>query len=146
MGTTLRMAEPLVDPLDHVVAEALADLVGVHVRLGGRVTHEVRQQPLDEPVAADDALRPLAPARGQDRLLALASFDEPLALEPLQHLAGRGARDAQHLGHAGGERGGAGGLRPVFADREGEEVDSLQILVDRMPRSHGPSVCTPPVR
>ena len=32
------------------------------------------------------------------------ALDEPLRLEPLQHLAGRGARDAEHLGDARGER------------------------------------------
>ena len=55
--------EPLADPLDHVVAEAVADLVRVDVRLGGRVAHEVGQQPLDDPVLADDLLGPLAARR-----------------------------------------------------------------------------------
>ena len=61
----------------------------------------------------------------------LAALDEPLGLEPLQHLARRGARDAEHLGHArrdGDEPVG----RPVLADREGEEIDRLEVLVDRM--------------
>ena len=43
------------------------------------------------------------PGCGQDRLLARAALDEPLGLEPLQHLAGRGARHAEHLGDARGE-------------------------------------------
>ena len=54
------------------------------------------------------------PVGGEHRLLVLAALDEPLGLEPLQHLAGRGARDAEHLGHARGERrraGAAGGTR-----------------------------------
>ena len=45
-----------------------------------------------------------APAGGEDRLLVLAALDEPLGLEPLQHLARRGARDAEHLGDARGDR------------------------------------------
>ena len=77
-----------------------------------------------------------APGRGEDRLLVLAALDEPLGLEPLQHLAGRGARDAEHLGDARGESGAAGRLRPVLADREGEEVDRLQVFVDAVARRH----------
>src|SRR3989440_3519747 len=69
------VAELLADPLDHVVAEALADLVRMHVRLGRCVAHEVGPEPLDDPVLADDLLGPLASGRGQDRLLALAALD-----------------------------------------------------------------------
>jgi hypothetical protein len=54
-------------------------------------------------VAADDALRLSAALCGEDRLLVLAPLDEPLGFEPLQHLAGRGARDAEHVGDAYGE-------------------------------------------
>ena len=76
----LGMAELLVDPLDHVVGERVAELVGVHVRLGGGVAHEVGEQPLDDPVLADDAARR---ARGRSavrmRLLVLAALDSPSA-------------------------------------------------------------------
>ena len=58
-----RVAEPLVDPLDHVVGERVAELVGVDVRLGGRVAHEVGEQPLDDPVLADDPLGARAAGR-----------------------------------------------------------------------------------
>src|SRR5262249_26449912 len=68
---------------------------------------------------------------GQDRLLLLAALDEALGLEPLQHLARRGARDAEHVGHARRDRALA--CRPVLADREREGVDDLQVLVDRVP-------------
>ena len=51
-----RVAEPLVDPLDHVLRERVAELVRVHVRLGGGVAHEVGEKPLDQPVLADDSL------------------------------------------------------------------------------------------
>ena len=71
------------------------------------------------------------PAGRQDRLLLLAALDEPLGLEPLEHLAGGGARDAEHLGDARRDRALAGGA--VLADREGEEVDHLEVLVDRVP-------------
>ena len=40
------------------------------------------------------------PGRREDRLLLLAALDEAVRLEPLQHLAGRGAGDAEHLGDA----------------------------------------------
>ena len=83
------VAEPLVDPLDHVLGERVAELVGVDVRLGGGVAHEVGEQALDDPVLPDDALGTLDPGFGQDRLLLLAALDEPVGLEPLQHLAGR---------------------------------------------------------
>ena len=76
------------------------------------------------------------PAVGEERLLALAALDQPLRLEPLQHLAGRRARDAEHLGDARRERRRPAGLRPVLADREGEEVDRLEVLVDGMSLSH----------
>ena len=122
----------VVDPLDHVVAEGVAELVGVHVRLGRRVAHEVGEQPLDDPVLAHRPLGPLAAGLGQDRLLARAALDEPLGLEPLQHLAGRGARDAEHLGDARGERRMRRVLRVVLADREREEVDRLEVFVDRV--------------
>ena len=42
----------------------------------------------------------LRPVGGEERLLVLAALDQPLRLEPLQHLAGRRARDAEHLGDA----------------------------------------------
>ena len=122
--------------LDHVVGERVAELVRVHVRLCGRVPHEVGEQALDDPVPPDDALCPLAPRPGQDRLLVLAPLDQPLLLEALQHLSGGGAGDAEHLGDARRERGRAGGRRPVLADREGEEPDRLQVFVDRVPLGH----------
>ena len=53
---------------------------------------------------ANDALGELAALRRQDRLLLLAALDQALGLEALQHLAGRGARDAEHVGDADGER------------------------------------------
>ena len=49
------------------------------------------EQPLDDPVLAHDLARPLGAGGGEDRLLVLAALDEPVGLEPLQHLAGRGA-------------------------------------------------------
>ena len=104
MRAALGMPELLVDPLDHVVGERAAELVGVHVRLGGGVAHEVGEQPLDDAVLAHDLPRPLGARRREDRLLVLAALDEPVGLEALQHLAGRRARDAEHLGDARGER------------------------------------------
>src|SRR5205823_286021 len=108
--------------------------------LGRCVAHEVGQEPLDDPVLADDLLGPLAPGRGQDRLLVLAALDEPLGLEPLQHLARGRPRDPEHFCHAGRQRGRAGGLRPVLADREGEEVDRLEVLVDGVSLRHAASL------
>ncbi len=125
-------AEPVVDPLDHLVGERVAELVRMDVRLGRRVAHEVGEEALDDPVLAHDALRALGALGREDRLLLLAALDEPLGLEPLEHLAGRRARDAEHLGDARRDRGRPGG-GPVLADREGEEVDRLEVLVDRVP-------------
>ena len=68
---------------------------------------------------------------GEDRLLLLAALDEALRLEPLEHLAGGRARHAEHLRDARRDRALA--RRPVLADREREEVDHLEVLVDRMP-------------
>ena len=90
MRAAVGMPELLVDPLDHVVAERGAELVGVDVRLGGRVAHEVGQQPLDDAVLAHDPAGALGAGRREDRLLVLAALDEAVRLEPLQHLAGRG--------------------------------------------------------
>ena len=56
MRAAIRVAELRRDALDHVVRERVAEEVGLLVRLGGRVAHEVGQQPLDDPVPADDAL------------------------------------------------------------------------------------------
>ena len=53
----------------------------------GRVAHEVGEEPLDDAVLADDPLGALDPGGREDRLLLLASLDEPVDLEPLQHLA-----------------------------------------------------------
>ena len=100
----LGMTELLVDPLDHLVAERAAELVRVHVRLGSRVAHEVREEPLDHPVLAHHLPRPRRARLGEQRLLVLAALDEALRLQPLQHLAGRGARDAEHLRHPRGDR------------------------------------------
>ena len=38
----IREAEPLVDPLDHVVGERVTELVSVDVRLRRRIAHEIR--------------------------------------------------------------------------------------------------------
>ena len=126
------MAELLIGPLDHVVGERVPELVGVDVRLAGGVPHEIREQPLDDPVLADHQLRPRDSGLGQECLLVLATFDEPFGFQPLQHLTGGCSRDAEHLGHPGGDRRRRVRIGPVLADREGEEIDRLQILVDRM--------------
>ena len=125
----VRVAEPLVHPVDHVVGERVAEQVGLHVRLRGRVAEEVGEPALDQAVAADDLLGPLASGGGEDRLPVLAALDEALRLEPLQHLAGGGPRDAEHLRDARRQRRRAGHGRAVLADREGEEVDRLEVLV-----------------
>ena len=109
------MAELDVDPLDHVVGERVAELVGVHVRLGGGVAHEIGEQTLDDAVLAHDVAGAFGAGGGQDRLLVLSALDEPVGLEPLQHLAGRRARDTEHLGDARRERRGARRLRAVYS-------------------------------
>ena len=129
-------AELLLDPLDHVVGEGVAELVCVDVRFRRGVAHEVRQEALDDSVLADDPLGPLAAGLGQERLLLLAPLDQPLRLEAPQHLAGRGARHAEHLGDPGGQGRRAGRERPILADRKGEEVDRFQVLVDGMTLRH----------
>src|SRR3954470_13226650 len=75
-----------------------------------------------------------APGAGvrQQRFLLGAALDQALVLEPAQHLARGGAGDAEHLGDPRCERGIAAGLRAVLPDREREEVDRLEVLVDRM--------------
>ena len=100
------------------------------MRLSRGVAHEVRQEPLDDAVLADDRLRPRAAGLREDRFLLLAALDQTLCLEALQHLAGRRAGDAEHLRDPRSERGGARRLRPVLADRERQEVDRLEVLVD----------------
>jgi DtxR family Mn-dependent transcriptional regulator len=75
----------------------LAEHVGVDVSLGGGVAHEVRQEPFDDPVLADNALGSGAARVGEQRLLVLAALDQTFALEPFQHLAGRRARHTEHL-------------------------------------------------
>src|SRR5579859_5238844 len=79
----LGVAELLGDPLDHVVAEGVAELVGVSVRLGAGVAEEVRQPALDQPMLAHDALGALTPGGGEERLLAFAPLDQAVGLEPL---------------------------------------------------------------
>jgi hypothetical protein len=130
------MAEPLVDPLDHLVGERVAERVGPLVRLVARVAHEVREQALDDPVLPDDPLRTPAAALREQRLLLLAALDEALGLEPLKHLAGRRARDAEHLRDARGERRRPGALRGVLPDRKGEEVDRFEVFVGRVTPGH----------
>jgi hypothetical protein len=82
-------------------------------------------------VLAHDALRALDAVGRQHGLFLVAALDEALRLETLQHLSGRGTRDAEHLGDAGGDRRGSR-RRAILADREGEEIDRLQILVHGM--------------
>ena len=55
-------AQALVDALDHVLAEGVTELVGMHMRLRRRVAHEIRQEALDQPVLAHDSLRALDPS------------------------------------------------------------------------------------
>ena len=90
----LRVAEALRHPLDHLVRERVPELVGMDVGLGRGVAEEVGQQALDQPMLADDVFGALASGRRQQSLLLLASFDHAVGLEPLQHLSGRGSRDA----------------------------------------------------
>ncbi len=142
MRAAVGLAEPLVHPVDHLLGEGVAELVGVHVRLGGRVAHEVREEALDDPVLADDALGALDAGGGEERLLLLAALDEAFRLETLEHLSGRGAGDAEHLRDAGRDRVLA--RRPVLADREREEVDDLEVLVDRMPMARHAGQSSPP--
>ena len=78
----------------------------------------------------------LAALGGQDRLLVLAALDEALGLEALQHLPGRGPRDAEHVGDPDGERGHALRLGLVLPDREREEVDRLEVVVDGVTSRH----------
>ena len=67
------MPELLVDPLDHLVGERPAELVGVHVRLARGVAHEVGEQPR-EPFGVvqvrivSGALEQLQPAPGDPLL------------------------------------------------------------------------------
>ena len=89
MGAPVRAAEALVHPVDHLVRERVAHLVGVDVRLRRGVAHEVGQEPLDDPVLAHDALGTLDAGRRQDRFLLLAPLDESFGLEALEHLARR---------------------------------------------------------
>src|SRR5581483_9939998 len=105
----------------HLVAERMAELVRALVRLVARVAHEVGEQALDDAVLADDAFGALAAGRREERLLPRTALDQALRLEPLQHLPGGRARDAEHLRDARGERRRACALRRVLADREGEE-------------------------
>ena len=132
MRAAVRVPQPLGDALDHVVRERVAELVRVHVRLGGGVAHEIGEEALDQPVLADDVLGALDARGREDRLLVLTALDEPVRLEPLQHLARRGSRNAEHLRDARRDCRRAG-RRLVLADREGEEIDRLQVVVDGVP-------------
>ena len=132
MWAAVGIAETLVDSLDHVIRERVAELVRVNVRLGGRVAHEIGEEALDQAVLAHNPLGPFDAARRQDRLLLLAALDEALGLEALQHLAGGRPRDAEHLGDTGCDRVGRGG-GAILADREREKVDRLEVLIDGVP-------------
>ena len=99
MRAAVGVAEALVDPLDHLVGEGVTQLVRVHVRLGGRVTHEVREEALDDPVLAHDTFCSLGAEVRENGLLLIATLHEAVGLEALQHLACGGPRDAEHLGH-----------------------------------------------
>ena len=110
------------------IAQTLA--LGALVRLRARVAHEVGEQPLDQPVLADDALGALAPGLREQRFFPRAALDEPFGFEPLEHLARRRPRDAEHLRNPRRQRRRSAGERTVLADRKSEEVDRLEVLVD----------------
>jgi primosomal protein N' (replication factor Y) (superfamily II helicase) len=134
--TAFGLTELFLDAIDHVVGERVPEQVRLHVGLGGRVAHEVGEEPLDDAVLADDALGVLAALRGQDRLLVLAALDEAVGLEALEHLSGRRARDAEHVGDAHRQCWGTLRFRLVLPDGEGQEVDRLEIVVDGVPSRH----------
>src|SRR5580765_3210276 len=71
------MTELVVDALDHLLGERVAELVGALVRLRAGVAHEVGQEPLDDPVLADDPLGALAAGLREQCLLALAALFLP---------------------------------------------------------------------
>ena len=64
VGAAVGMPELLGQPLHHLVREGVAQLVGVDVRLGRRVAHEVGQEALDDAVVAHHPLGLGAPALG----------------------------------------------------------------------------------
>ena len=105
------------------------------VRLARRVAHEVGEETLDDAVLAHHAPCALGALGREDRLLVLAALDEAFGLEPLEHLPCGRARHAEHLRDPRRDRGRPG-RRPVLADREGEEVDRLQVLVDGVTGGH----------
>ena len=76
VGTAVRIAQLPGDAVDHVVSERVAEEVGLLVRLGRRIAHEVGEQALDDAVAAHDALGLAASLGREDRLLVLPSLDE----------------------------------------------------------------------
>src|SRR3989304_10641825 len=59
-------------------------------------------------------------------------FDQTAGPQSLQHLAGGSSRNAEHVGDSHCEGRRAARLRPVLADRKREEVDGLQVVVDRV--------------
>ena len=59
------IAEPLRDPLHHLVGERVAELVGVDVRFRSGVAEEIGQHPLDQAMSPHDLLGALEPLRRQ---------------------------------------------------------------------------------
>ena len=108
-----------------------ADAAGVLVRLGRVVVEEVGQEALDDPVAPDHLLRARGARGRQHELAPAAALEQALGGEPLEHLADGRARDAERLGDARRDRRRSLG-RLVDADRGDEDVDRLQVVVDRV--------------
>jgi hypothetical protein len=119
----VRVAEPDLDPLDHVVRERVAELVGVHVRLAGR-GHEVGQQALDDPVLADDALGPLDPVSVRSPPYCSPRSTSP-SVSSRRGISPTRRADAEHLRDPGGDRRRAVRIGLVL-DQEGQGVDRLK--------------------
>ena len=122
--------QALVDALDHLVGERVAELVGVHVRLGRGVAHEVGEEALDDAMLADDSA-------GRARLpsgVRIASFCSPRSTRPSASsrfsISPADARETPSISATREAIAVEPGRGPVLADREGEEVDRLEVLVD----------------
>ena len=129
---TLGVPESLGGALDHVVGERRAQDVCLFVGLGRGVAQKCGQEALDQPVATDHVFGGLLARLGQDCLFALTALHQALVLEALHHLADGRLGHAQHLGDACRKRRLITDHRPILAHGKSQEVDRLEVVVDRV--------------
>ena len=119
--TGLRVAEHVLDALLHFRRHRVLEALRLFVGLPPLEPEHLDEEPFGEPMAADYRVGVALPALGQMHFFTVIQGDQPLALEPVDHLRHRRGGEAEKLGESRRDD------MPVLVR---ERVNGLEILLD----------------